>query len=331
MAPPPRSFIDGTAARTMRSVLNSSRSIASCHAASSNEIAAPAGGPPALVNSRSTPPNRSIVCPPPRRDLIGRCGRPPAVASTCDAGRRDALRGRVDRRLRCSTRSTPTPLPAPAPPRRRSRARGSRRRPSRPCLSARDPFHALSVSSTHVQHAVERLLRRRVERRRRARASRRWRARRGGAALPCGSPCRCLPGTRTASAAPRDRRRRRRRPSRRRGTVRHDPTRISGKREAGHRAGRAGDQLLEQEDTAEPAEDLHGRCRRAASRMRDGLERRRRILELDRPRRRDLLRDAREQRRLHREAGDRRIVLDDDRQIDGVGERLVVARRRRRS
>ena len=55
------------------------------------------------------------------------------------------------------------------------------------------------------------------------------------------------------------------------------------------------------------------------------LERRRRILELDRPRARDLARDAREQRRLHREAGDRRIVLHDDRRFDRVGQRLVVA------
>ena len=39
IAPPPRAFIDGTAARTMRIVLNSSRSIAFCHAASSNETA----------------------------------------------------------------------------------------------------------------------------------------------------------------------------------------------------------------------------------------------------------------------------------------------------
>ena len=93
--------------------------------------------------------------------------------------------------------------------------------------------------------------------------------------------------------------------------------------EPGHRAGRAGDQLLQQEHTAEAAEDLH---RGVAGRLEDarGLERRRRILELDRPRRRDLLRDPREQRRLHREPGDRRIVLDDDRQIHRVGERLVV-------
>ena len=37
------------------------------------------------------------------------------------------------------------------------------------------------------------------------------------------------------------------------------------------------------------------------------------------------LRDPRQQRRLHREAGDRRIVLDDDRDVHGVGERRVVA------
>ncbi|OFW07367.1 MAG: hypothetical protein A3H96_05175 [Acidobacteria bacterium RIFCSPLOWO2_02_FULL_67_36] len=61
IAPPPRPCIDGTAARTMRSALNSSRSAASCHARSSKEMAAPAGGPPELVINRSMPPKRSIV------------------------------------------------------------------------------------------------------------------------------------------------------------------------------------------------------------------------------------------------------------------------------
>ena len=46
MAPPPRAFIDGTTARTIRSVLNSSRFAASCQAASSNDSAGPDGGPP---------------------------------------------------------------------------------------------------------------------------------------------------------------------------------------------------------------------------------------------------------------------------------------------
>ena len=54
------------------------------------------------------------------------------------------------------------------------------------------------------------------------------------------------------------------------------------------------------------------------------LERRRRILELDRARGRDLFRDTREQCRLHREPGDRRVILHDDRHRDRVGERLVV-------
>jgi xanthine/CO dehydrogenase XdhC/CoxF family maturation factor len=59
IAPPPRAFIDGTASRTMRTALSSSSSNACVQAWSSNESAAPAGGPPALTNSRSTPP---IVC-----------------------------------------------------------------------------------------------------------------------------------------------------------------------------------------------------------------------------------------------------------------------------
>ena len=61
IAPPPREVIDGTAARIIRSVLNSSRFAASCHAASSNDSDGPAGGPPPLHSSRSTPPNFSIV------------------------------------------------------------------------------------------------------------------------------------------------------------------------------------------------------------------------------------------------------------------------------
>ncbi len=61
IAPPPRAFIEGTTARTIRSGLNRSRLAASCQAVSSKDSAGPAGGPPAFANSRSTPPNRSIV------------------------------------------------------------------------------------------------------------------------------------------------------------------------------------------------------------------------------------------------------------------------------
>ena len=59
IAPPPRSTMYGTVARTMRSALKSSRSTASCHAWSSNDTAAPAGGPPEFVMSASIPPKRS--------------------------------------------------------------------------------------------------------------------------------------------------------------------------------------------------------------------------------------------------------------------------------
>ena len=61
IAPPPRASIHGTADRTIRIVLKSSNSAASCHAASSNDIAWPAGGPPELVISASIPPKRSTV------------------------------------------------------------------------------------------------------------------------------------------------------------------------------------------------------------------------------------------------------------------------------
>ena len=56
-----------------------------------------------------------------------------------------------------------------------------------------------------------------------------------------------------------------------------------------------------------------------------GLERRRRILQLDRARARNLFRDPREQRRFHRVARNRRIVLDDDLDVDRLGQRVVVA------
>src|SRR5262249_49328943 len=53
------------------------------------------------------------------------------------------------------------------------------------------------------------------------------------------------------------------------------------------------------------------------------LERRRRVFQLDRPCARHLACDARQQPRLHRKPGDRRIVLDDDLDIDGVAERGI--------
>src|SRR5947199_6164640 len=61
IAPPPRACIDGTTSRIVRTALISSRSNAACHAASSNDSDAPAGGPPVLQNSRSTPPNVSTL------------------------------------------------------------------------------------------------------------------------------------------------------------------------------------------------------------------------------------------------------------------------------
>ena len=105
----------------------------------------------------------------------------------------------------------------------------------------------------------------------------------------------------------------------------HDPDEYLRKRETGHRAGRTRHQLFQQEHAAKPAEDLHGHVAEACSRIRavlngvggssslivraDGIS----------------LRDAGEERGLHRKPGNRRIVLDDDRRVDGVGEGLVVA------
>src|SRR4029078_5467388 len=85
----------------------------------------------------------------------------------------------------------------------------------------------------------------------------------------------------------------------------------------------AGNQLFQQEDAAETAEDLDGGAGGGLENARR-LERRRRVLELDRARGRDFSGDAREERRLHGEAGDRRVVLHDNRQIDRVGQRPVV-------
>ena len=136
IAPPPRACIDGTAARTMRSALNSSRSAASCQARSSNDSAAPAGGPPELVISRSMPPKRSLVAAAqrwmPSADLTSTARREHVGAARSGTRRRESP-------LRRATRSTRARLRAPAPARPRSRARGSRRRPSRPSLSVRDP------------------------------------------------------------------------------------------------------------------------------------------------------------------------------------------------
>ena len=176
-------------------------------------------------------------------------------------------------------------------------------------------------------HAIERLARRRVERGRRAPASPGWPARRGGAALPCGSPCRCLPGTRSASAA---RRGRTRRPPRPRWPARNsadDP----------------------HEDLRETRSRSSRRSRRPAA-LRAGTRRRaRRRSDTSTPpicrlrRMRDVLNGVggssslivrargislairASSARLHRVAGDRRIVLDDDLDVDRVGERLVVA------
>ena len=226
IAPPPRATMEGTAARTMRSALNSSRSTAPCHAASSNESAAPAGGPPPLANSRSTPPNVSSVARVQRR-MPSADSTSSGVASTCSGAEPLGRRRRSPPRRATRSRRARPRSRAPAPP--RSRARGSRPRPSRLSLSVRDPCLSESriVScEPPACHACFRPChvprsrwpqpmpsRDRAPRasscraRRRAPGSPGWRARRAGAALPCGSPSRSLPGTRSASAARRDRRR----------------------------------------------------------------------------------------------------------------------------
>ena len=128
------------------------------------------------------------------------------------------------------------------------------------CRSFRRDPHGMAGASQRLaplHDPIESLARRLVQRRGRRPRGRAARARPGGGALPSGSPCRCLPGTRSASAA-------------RRGKTCRPPRSISpgteqrddcdedlGKSKAGHRAGRASEQFLEQEHTAKPAEDPH--------------------------------------------------------------------------
>ena len=123
IAPPPRAFIDGTAARIIRSVLKNSRFVASCHAASSNDSAGPAGGPPALAKSRSTPPSfRSSRRP--RSECVAPTGhRPPSPARRAVSARDRrvgdrALVPRRDRHQRpfgASAFATAKPSPRLAP------------------------------------------------------------------------------------------------------------------------------------------------------------------------------------------------------------------------
>ena len=171
-------------------------------------------------------------------------------------------------------------------------------------------------------HAIERLARRRVERGAGRRVAGLASAPRREA-LPCGSPCRSLPGTRTASAARRGRTHPPLRARGRRGTVPRCCTRISGNAKpvmapvapASSSSSRNTPPRPPKIPTS-PTSPIFATSLEDARR----LERRRRILELDRPRARDLLGDPRQEPRLHRVAGDRRIVLDDDFDVDRLGK-----------
>ncbi len=123
MAPPPRACMSGTAARTIRSALNSSRLAASCHASSSKDTAAPAGGPPEFVNSRSTPPKRFVVSPAHRvmsaadRTSTGRAStsppiRPAALSIACAS--LDAMDTRAPSCASACATANPSPRLAPA-------------------------------------------------------------------------------------------------------------------------------------------------------------------------------------------------------------------------
>ena len=128
IAPPPRARIDGTTRRTVRITLSSSSSNAFCHAMSSKLSAVPAGGPPVFANSRSTPPNRSVVAAVHRviaSALLKSAGdrQRPAAARRVDRRRRplDARPRRARRSTTCapsaaSARATAKPSPLLAPP-----------------------------------------------------------------------------------------------------------------------------------------------------------------------------------------------------------------------
>ena len=154
--PPPRAFIDGTAARTIRSALNSSRSTAFCHAASSNDTAG-AGRRAAAVGEQQIDAAEALDgLLRPGGDLIA----VPDVHRHAEDGR---AAGREP--LRRPRRSTPGVRGRHRDDRAFARQRFRDReaepaaraaRPSRPCPSDRDPFHAFLCRDPR-QHAIERL------------------------------------------------------------------------------------------------------------------------------------------------------------------------------
>ena len=291
----------------MRSALNSSRSNALCHAASSNDERR-AGGRAAAC-WRTADRRRRSARPSSRVQPIDRVGRAAGRAACARRSRPvpgaiggrasiDACVARRDRDERAFGRQRPRdgeaePLARAAD--HRHFALQPRSMPLRIGLIAESGSLRLinlacatSHCSTHVITRSSACARRRVERAAGAPRRRRSRARRAGAALPSGSPCRCLPGTRTASAAPPGRTRR---PassisagSRKSATIR---TRISGNAKpviapvrAGHAAPRAGTRRRGRRRSAR-------RSPSASLQNARGLERRRRILELDRARARE--------------------------------------------
>ncbi len=96
--------------------------------------------------------------------------------------------------------------------------------------------------------------------------------------------------------------------------------------EAGHRPDRAASQLLEHEQSAQAAEDPDGRV---GGEHGARLRRRRLIFQLQEAQPGMLAGQAADELRAHEHAARGRVVLDDDRQADGLGEREVVAAERR--
>src|SRR5688572_6771434 len=236
----------------MRSVLNSSRSAASCHARSSKESAAPAGGPPEFVISRSMPPNRSaddlIHASMPSADrtssAVARTVAPVSrsireAASRTAVSSRDAIDTCAPSAAIARATAYPSPLLAPA-------------------TSATLPVRPRSMQRLRVlHHAIERVARCLIERR--ARRARGWTGEDAAAVqdfLADGHPDPFLEfephewhravehvcGIVHAARA----------------IQRHDLHEDFREREPGHRACRARHQLLEKEHTAETAEDPDG-------------------------------------------------------------------------
>src|SRR3954469_12737245 len=267
----------GTAARTIRIVLNSNRSAASCHAASSNEMARPAGGPPEFVIRPSIPPNLSAVAAI-HLSIASRDRTSTGMANTVDPvprsireaadviddWSRDEIETIAPSCARTCATAYPSPLLAPAISMTlflscrsiQPLMKVGSRTPDDPGPGTIQLFRRFRLHPPH--DAIERFARGLIE----CRAGRpRRRTRKRAAAMEHfladrhPDPFLKLEAHQRYSAVERL------------GSLfhaaaaekLHDLNEYLGKRKAGHGSGRSGQKLLEQEHTAEAAKDAHRR------------------------------------------------------------------------